>query len=166
MAELPKHIEKEGVVGAPEEEGVVVKIEGNMARVKVVKTSDCAACSMADSCPFTRLKRDWLVWAKNSLGAKPGDRVKISIAPSKYLLIAFLIFIFPVGALLGTYIIAKALGAQESLAVTIGVTFAFLAYFVVRGIDRSSFRETAYQIVQILGSDESKQGDENADISS
>ncbi len=166
MSNLPAHIEKEGITGAPEEEGIVVKVEGNLARVKVMKTSDCATCAVADSCPFTQLKRDWLVWAKNDLGAREGDRVKISIAPARYLLIAFLIFIFPVGALLLTYLVAKWLGATESLSVTIGVTFAFLAYFIVRGIDRSSFRETSYQIVQIISRAKDKQGENYADIPS
>ena len=166
MSNLPSHIEREGLVGAPEEEGVVVKIDGNLARVKVVQTADCATCAAADSCPFTQLKRDWLVWAKNTPGAQIGDRVKISIAPSRYLLIAFLIFIFPVGTLILTYLAARWAGAADSLAVTISVTFAFLAYFVVRGVDRSSFRQASYEITRIVARAENKQGEQNGDISS
>ena len=151
MSKLPSHIEREGSVGAPEEEGIVVKTDRKIARVKITRSASCATCAIAESCPFNlAAPKDWQVWARNELNAKVGDKVKIAIAPSRYLLIAALIFIFPVSVLIVTYLLAKVFGANENLSVAISVTFAFLTYFIIRGIDRSSMRETSYKVVEIL----------------
>ncbi len=155
MSKIPDHISKDGMSGAPEEEGIVIKLERNLARVKIVKGSGCATCAIASKCPFTAATpKDWHVWAKNDIGAVENDRVKVAISPGSYLLIAALVFIMPVAFLLAGYFISMLLGAIEQLAVTIGVTFAFLAYFVVRRFDRSSLRERSYRVVEIIGKEE------------
>lgn len=151
MSPIPEHIETMSGKGAPEEEGVVVSLAGDMARVKITKGSSCATCATAKDCPFNSLgKKDWLVWARNELGAAEGDRVKVTIGAGRYLLIAALIFIMPVATLLITYIIAKALGAIDKLAVALAVTFAFVSYFIIRSIDRHSKGAGNYDIVEIV----------------
>jgi len=151
MSYLPNHIDKEGLIGAPEEEGIVVEAVRDIARVKITKGSLCSSCGSAESCPFNALgKKDWIVWAKNNFDAKEGDRVKISISAGRYLAIAVLIFIMPVSVLLSTYIIARLLGAVDNLAVALSITFAFLSYFIVRGVDRGSKGKTGYEIVEII----------------
>ena len=151
MSNLPSHIDKQNKVGAAEEEGIVVETDRKVARVKITKGAACATCAVASNCPFSiAAPNDWKVWARNKLDAKIGDKVKISIAPSRYLLIAVIVFILPVSVLIVSYLLAKLAGAQENLSVAISVTFAFLTYFIIRGIDRSSMRQPSYTIVEIL----------------
>ncbi len=151
MSSLPSHIEKEGTIGAPEEEGIVIETVQNLARIKVTKSSSCSTCSIAGNCPFNAIgKKDWLIWAKNEYSARKGDRVKISISSRRYILIAALIFIMPVSVLLATYIIAKLLGAIDQFAVALSVTFAFISYFIIRGIDRGSGKNAGYEVVEIV----------------
>lgn len=153
---MPEHIVREGNVGAPEEEGIVVKTTDNIARVKIIRGAGCSTCAIAKNCPFqTTSQKDWQVWARNEHSAKVGDKVKLAISPTRYLLIAALVFIFPVSVLLIAYFVSKLLGANEQLAVMLSVGCAFLTYFILRTIDKSSMKETSYTIVKIIDQEKS-----------
>ena len=157
MANDMERFEKEGGAGAPEEEGIIVKITGDLARVKILKSSSCANCTTASGCPFNSIgKKEWLVWAKNQFGAVVGDTVKVAIAPSKYLLIAAMIFILPVATLLISYMILSWIGLNEQLAVGTSVIFAFLSYILVRSYDKRSANMANYLIVQIVSKTQTK----------
>ncbi len=150
---LPGHIAKYDGVGAAEEEGVVVDVVGRVARVKVVRGAGCATCAIAEKCPFNAATpRDWQVWAQNEVGARKGDKVKISIAPSRYILISALLFILPVAMLIAGYVLARALGATESSAVGAAVVGAFAAYVIIRAAEKSSLRTTSYRVVEVIES--------------
>ncbi len=151
MSSLPSHIEKEGLIGAPEEEGIVIETVRELVRVKVTRSSSCSTCASAEKCPFNAIsKKDWLVWARNNQNAQKGDRVKVSISGGRYILIAALIFIMPVSVLLAAYVIAKLLGAIDQLAVALSVTFAFISYFIIRTIDKGSGKGAGYEVVEII----------------
>ena len=151
MNQVSEHIKKQGGAGAPEEEGIVESVAGDIVRVKIVRSSSCSTCAIVGNCPFNSLgKKDWLVWAKNEKNAKPGDGVKVSIAPRRYLFIAALVFLLPVATLLIVYIGLRSIGTEDKLAVGASVIFAFLSYLVIRGIDRHSSKAN-YSVVEIVG---------------
>jgi len=144
--------------GAPEEEGIVVKQVDDLVRVRITRSSACASCAVADKCPLTNLgmkgKGEWQVWARNKVSAKMGDKVKIVIAPSCYILIAAIIFILPVVVLLLSYLFFRFIGMADNKAVVSSVFMAFISYFVIRTMERSKLATQSYEVVEVIGQEQ------------
>ena len=90
-----------------EEVGVVVRIEGELAIVKTKRSSMCDGCHSGGFCKTLGGGSDMEVAAKNEVGAKVGDEVKVTVASKTFLKASFLVYMVPVtalilGALLGT----------------------------------------------------------------
>ncbi len=152
-AYLSQGIIRESTAGAPEEEGVVIGITEKMVRVRITKGSACSTCASAENCPFTsemQLEKDWQVWAKNDIDAKIGDRVKVMIAPSSYLIYAALLFIVPVSVLFIVYFVARLLGIEDRLAVSLSIIGAILVYVILRYADKSLIEKGCYRVVEII----------------
>lgn len=81
------------------EEGVIEKISKKTAYVKVVQRSACDHCSSRGSCNVSE-ERDMTIAVDNSLNAKEGDRVELSVPDGAVLKLSLLVYIFPVIALL------------------------------------------------------------------
>ena len=151
MPELPEHISHQSSAGAPEEEGIIVKVAEDLARVKIGRGASCATCAAAGKCAFNDMgRKNWEVWAKNKPGAQEGDRVRIAIGAGRYLLIAALVFIVPVAVLILTYVILTLAGMKEQMAVGVSVMLAFMSYFLVRMADRRAAKIAQYDVVEIL----------------
>jgi len=151
MHEIPERMIREGTPNAPEEEGIIIGMAKNLVRVRIMRGAACATCAIAQKCNLSsETKREWQVWAKNDIGAKEGDRVKVAIAPSRYILIAALIFIVPVAVLIATYLIMKSFGVQENLSVAFAVMGAILFYLVVRSVDKRFSSAGNYKIIEII----------------
>jgi len=96
-------------------------------------------------------KGEWQVWARNKVSAKVGDKVKIAIAPSRYILIAAIIFILPVAVLLLSYLFFRFIGMADNKAVVSSVFMAFISYFVIRTMERSKLATQSYEVVEVIG---------------
>ncbi len=83
-----------------EQIGVVVNINGNMARVQFKRASACGEnCGMCGGCE----KLNSFVDAKNTVSAQNGDTVKIETSTSYVLAGAFFVYILPLIAALIMY---------------------------------------------------------------
>jgi len=80
--------------------GKVIEIQGELARVQIAKSSQCAGCTSCDIFD-TRGPRE--LQARNEIQAKPGDFVKIEVAPSQVIGNSLFIFIFPIIAMMLGY---------------------------------------------------------------
>jgi sigma-E factor negative regulatory protein RseC len=90
-----------------EEVGVVVRVVGELVIVKTKRSSMCDGCHSGGFCKALGESSDMEVAARNEVGAKVGDEVKVTVASKTFLKASFLVYMVPVtalilGALLGT----------------------------------------------------------------
>ena len=77
------------------EEGMVIEVVGNLAKIKAGKHNDCKDCG---ACPGNDSA---IVTVKNEIVAKPGQRVNFEVRESNEIKGAFIVFVLP---LLGIFI--------------------------------------------------------------
>ena len=92
-----------------EEEGVVAEIDGNIAKVAVMKKSACEQCAAAGVCHPG--DQEYLE-ASNPLGAVKGQKVKVVIAPQVYLKASIILYGIPMVALIAGAILGKNIAAR------------------------------------------------------
>ncbi len=80
-----------------EEEGKVVKVEGEIAIIHAERGSSCGGCSAKSACHAMSGDNSKMMEMKaiNDLGAKEGDRVKVAIDSIVFLKSSFLIYVVP-----------------------------------------------------------------------
>lgn len=89
-----------------EQEGIVISVEGDLARVRTSRHNDCENCG---ACPGNSAM---VLDARNPLGAKPGQRVMIEVQAVGMLKSAFVVYILPLlaivaGAVAGSWVAEK-----------------------------------------------------------
>lgn len=134
-----------------EEEGVVVATEGDIAKVKVKRHSDCENCG---ACPGNQAM---LVDVRNPLGAHINQRVGFRIQESNMLKAAFVVFILPLAAsvvgYIGVQFLAEHYSHYSGWMGTLGAVTGFLtALLYIRNYDRSARKNrgmlpVAYKII-------------------
>jgi len=80
------------------EQGIVEEIRKNTAIIKVVRSSSCKHCAEKDSCSVA--ERNMLIEVKNSLNAKEGDMIEVSVPEGTFVKLSLMVYIFPVAALM------------------------------------------------------------------
>lgn len=78
-----------------EEIGRVVEIRDVMAKVVVTPKGECSRCAAATFCSALT-GGDRIIEARNPLGARIGDTVKVAVPSSAALTSAFFIFVMPI----------------------------------------------------------------------
>lgn len=139
------------------EEGVVLYAKGKTARVKTTKSEACESCSAKSSCHSLGGGKDMEVEALNPAGAKPGDQVMIGFETASLYKATFLMYVFPILALLGGAFLgaalAPAMGLGESAAAAlVGFIFFGIAFVVVRLTATRLSAKTSYRpkIIRII----------------
>ena len=119
------------------EQGLVIEVVGNSARIKVGRHSDCKNCG---ACPGSE---SLILEANNEIGAKPGQRIILEIKETNVLRAAFIVFILPlialfIGVMLGG-IIGQYIGVNKFMfQVICGVVIFALSIVVVKYFDKAS----------------------------
>ena len=112
-------------------EGIVVKTNGNVATVKIKRSSACGHdCGECNLCKNPDIEVDIL----NPIDAKIGDKVKIGTNTSKVLLSAFVLYMLPI---LGAFALYAVLSSCRLSTPVIAVSevlwfvvwFVFVRYF-------------------------------------
>mgnify|MGYP001090948900 FL=1 len=104
-----------------EERGRVVKVENGVAEVEMERTSACARCGI---CLLSSGDKP-ILYAKDSLGVRPGDEVTVSMESKEVLKTAFLIYLFPLVGLIAGYF----LGVKVFRTEATGILFAGVGFF-------------------------------------
>lgn len=133
------------------EQGLVIEVNNDMAKIKVGRHNDCRNCG---ACPGND---SVIISANNKIGAKPGQRVAFEVKEDNVLKAAFVVFILPlivafIGALLGRAA-GNYIGFNIYLGEIIGGIIAFvLAVIFVKLFDKSTTAKNKSQpvIVHIL----------------
>ena len=140
------------------EEGIITKIEGPYAFVKVVRSASCAHCPSVGSCHIES-DRLMLVKAFNTVQAGNGQRVRLFLAPGSILAASFLLYLVPLfgflcGAIVGTLLIAPLLPhiSSELLAGGSGFISMVAVFMGIRVYDRRQRERQKFipEVVQIL----------------
>jgi sigma-E factor negative regulatory protein RseC len=133
-----------------EETGEVIRTEGDMAFVKVRRSSACGTCSSKGACHSLGGGGDLEVDVVNRAGASVGDRVVLEIPTSSVVKIAFLVYMVPVvglvaGALLGLEL-GKAYGVNSELCALGGSLILFaLAFTFVKVLGTTMGEKPVYR---------------------
>jgi len=139
-----------------EEEGIVAEIEGNIARVAIVKKSGCEQCAAAGVC---HPDDEEYMEASNPLGAKKGQKVKVVVAPQVYLKASIILYGIPMAALVAGAIIAKNITVQNAgeahsdlWAFIAGIICMVVSFFFIRVYNNKVEKTQTYKpmIVEIL----------------
>ena len=144
------------------EEGIVFKLGApgsGTAWVKTSRTSACKSCSSRHACQSGSAGKDMEVEAINSADAKVGDRIVLNIKTTTLLKATFLLYIFPVLAMIAGAFIGQAVGIRRAVGDPSGMSalFAFLffglAFLVIRVTGRRMSKNTDYtpEIIKVRG---------------
>jgi len=139
------------------EQGVVLRTDSGTAWVKTVRSSACEGCTAKGSCHGAGGEREMEVKAINSVGARVGDRIVLSLETASLLKVTFLIYVFPivlliVGAALGQTLAYRIGFSPSGLSVLLGFAFFLTALFIIKARANKMARKNAYQpkITKIL----------------
>jgi len=134
-----------------QQEGIVISVAGEMARVKTSRHNDCENCG---ACPGNSAI---VLDARNPLGAKPGQLVLIEVQEVGMLKSAFIVYMLPLiamflGAMAGGY--AAERFSHEALWFQVagaGAAFA-AAVLYIRYFDKSASSNKNMQpvIIRVL----------------
>ncbi|MBI6873017.1 SoxR reducing system RseC family protein [Clostridium aciditolerans] len=120
-----------------ENEGVVIEVSGDMAKVKSNRHGDCKNCG---ACPGDNAT---VLDVQNPLGAKPGQRVSFEIKETNMLKAAFIVYIMPLiaiflGAIAGTWLGEKAGQSIRMFQIGGGIVAFILSVIYVKIFDKST----------------------------
>lgn len=131
-----------------EEQGVVVALDGDYARVQTLRGGACGGCSADGACGTSLLdrflgRRTVLLRARNAGGAAVGDRVLVGVSESGLVRAAMAAYLVPVGGLLIGAVAGQWVGGVAGdLWSLVGALSGFLlALFWLRRYSAASARE-------------------------
>jgi len=148
------------------EKGVIEKASSRKAVVRVQRSSACDSCESRQACEVRN--KDMLVEVTNSLDAKPGDTVEISVPAGSLLRFSLLVYFLPVLALIAGALAGGAwshsLKINPTLASIIcGALAMSISFLVLRAVDRSvgKRKDIAPRMTRILLNASSSQHGDN-----
>ena len=119
------------------EQGTVIKIDAQGTWVKTTRSSACAGCSAKGSCLSKPGGDEREVNAINTIGAVVGDRIVLGIETAPLLKATFLLYIFPIialifGAFLGHEFAGNLQMDATNVSVLSGLIFFASAVLIMR----------------------------------
>ncbi len=143
------------------EEGVVIRIDAKNAWIKTVKTGACKSCSARGACHTMGGGKEMEVEALNTAGARIGDRVVIGFETAPLLKVSFLLYIFPILALIVGAAVGHAAAPYLALdpsatSIVLGFLLVFLSFLIIRKKgNRLAAREEYHpKVIRILAAEE------------
>lgn len=139
-----------------EEEGVVMEVHGDLAKVAITAKSACEKCSASSMChPGDEEHME----ASNPLGAKKGQKVKVALAPQIYLKASIILYGIPMTVFIAAAILGKNLGQRfgteansDLWAFVAGMTCMMLSFLAIRMYNKKVEKTAQYKptITEIL----------------
>jgi sigma-E factor negative regulatory protein RseC len=120
--------------------GVVQKIVGQIAVVKLQRSSSCDTCEARGSC-HAQGGKEMIVEVQNELHAKEGDSVEVSMPTGSVAKMALVVYLGPVAALIAGAFAGDALGKSFHLdsplaPVVGGLVLLAACLLALKGYDR------------------------------
>lgn len=116
------------------ESGLVKRVEGSTAYVLFERTSACAKCG---ACGMISGQNDITVAMKNTLDAKPEERVEVQFTTKNALQSSAIAYVFPLlmlflGVWLGYVIPQDIFPVPDPFAAILGLVFAAAAFLILK----------------------------------
>ena len=130
------------------QDAIVYKcLPNNMAEVVVTRTTACGSnCGNCESCIF---QSELKTLAKNTIAARPGQKVIIESKSSKIYKAAMLVYILPLILMVLGYALGAALSAGEGLGIALGfVGLIAGAALIVLSERRKNKEPITFEIVE------------------
>ncbi|MBQ9663993.1 MAG: SoxR reducing system RseC family protein [Oscillospiraceae bacterium] len=126
------------------QDAIVTRLLPNaMAEVVVTRSTACGSnCGSCESCIF---QSELKAVAKNSINARPGQRVVIESRTSKVFSAAILVYVVPLLFFILGFALASLLGASEGIAILVSFVFLVFAALLLVQVQK---RKTAEQQIQ------------------
>lgn len=148
------------------EQGIVEEIRRNTAVIKVVRSSSCKHCADKDSCSVA--DRNMLIEVKNSLNAKEGDRVEVSVPEGTFVKLSLMVYIFPIialmtGAFLGNFLSMQLNTDPSATAAITAALFLGTSFLVLKRFDNKKTTEEKFypRMTRIVFNEKNLQSGDN-----
>lgn len=132
------------------QDAVVTKVFKNgMAEVAVTRGTACGSnCGNCESCVF---QSELKAFAKNTVNAKPGEKVIIESLSSRIFGATFIVYIVPIIMLIVGYLVAASLSLSEGMSILLSFAFFALAVALVVIYQRASKKKNPikFEITQL-----------------
>lgn len=133
------------------EVGEVVRTKGDMAVVRLKRSSACRHCG---ACGLGAGSDDMLLTLPNTLNAKPGDLVELSLGSGQLLKASAITYLIPLIALIVGVIVGYMLGEhmavdQQLAGAIMGLVFTAAAFGIIRALD-PVFRRSSHFIPRMV----------------
>ncbi len=132
------------------QDAVVTKVFKNgMAEVAVTRGTACGSnCGNCESCVF---QSELKAFAKNTVNAKPGEKVIIESLSSRIFGATFIVYIVPITMLIIGYLVAAALSMSEGMSILMAFAFFAVAVLLVVIYQRASKKKNPikFEITQL-----------------
>jgi sigma-E factor negative regulatory protein RseC len=139
-----------------EEEGIVVEVTGDSAKVSITAKSACEKCSASAVCHPGEQE---YMEAANPLGARKGQKVKVALAPQVYLKASIILYGIPMTVFVVAAIFGKNLGQRygteansDLWAFITGSACMMISFFFIRMYNKKIEKTQEYKpvIVEII----------------
>ncbi|MEW6327969.1 MAG: SoxR reducing system RseC family protein [Thermodesulfobacteriota bacterium] len=117
-----------------EEEGEVIAVEGNRAKVRIKRSPACDSCSTRETCGLLG-EGETVLTALNTVGASKGQRVRVSLKVEGEVKASFILYLVPLaglvaGALIGYH--SRVLGDKDISGAVFSLLFVVLTFIGIR----------------------------------
>ncbi len=133
------------------QDAIVTKIlPGSMAEVVVTRSTACGGnCGSCEACMFqSQLK----AVARNSINARPGQRVCIESRTSRVFSAAMLVYVMPLVFFIAGFALSHMLGASEAVSVLTSFVFLGIGAWVLVSSQkkRGENEQISFEIISFL----------------
>lgn len=118
---------------AVEDIGTVIAIDGRQITVEICKSGGCQSCGLRGLCGSG--KTSLVLNFETDESYKIGDKVKVSVSPGVRVLSSVLVFVFPLLALFGFFILGRSF-LNELGAILLGFGGMVIAFLIVKLLDK------------------------------
>lgn len=133
--------------------GIIVSQMGEYSKVKLVRHTACGSCG---ACQLGDEQKDILLVAKNTVNAKNGDLVEVSMATNSVLSAAFIMYVIPlVGLFVGLLTGQVLFAGNDLLTALMGLAVMALAFLIIKLNDKRFLKNEKYtaQVLKVLQSE-------------
>ncbi|MDZ7725377.1 MAG: SoxR reducing system RseC family protein [candidate division KSB1 bacterium] len=113
-----------------QEHGKIIKCDGREAVVEIEQGEQCKHCNACHMFGESKMR----LTAHNGIDAQPGDHVTVVVEPRFVLTSSFLIFIFPILAMIAGYFVGQTF--SQSPDERFGILGAFAGLLMALGFNR------------------------------
>ncbi len=129
-----------------EEEGVIVELNGEMAKVAITPKFACVHCAARAVC--TQSGDKVYTEAINPLGAQVGDLVKVEMPAKSVYGSAFLLFFMPLLMLALGFGVSQVVGFSLGISILIGLFFAGGWFILLGRIEKRRSRRRPTPVIK------------------